>query len=86
MALLAGCATGPTANPKDPIEPFNREVSRIDEDFDKGVLRPVAQLYADYIPTPAQRALENFFSNVSDVKCSKDAPPGPSTKLGKSIG
>jgi phospholipid-binding lipoprotein MlaA len=54
-ALLAGCATGPTANPKDPIEPFNREVSRINEDFDKGVLRPVAQLYADYIPTPAQR-------------------------------
>ncbi|AEI82896.1 VacJ-like lipoprotein (plasmid) [Cupriavidus necator N-1] len=66
-ALLAGCATGPTANPRDPLEPFNREVSRINEDFDKGVLRPVAQLYADYIPTPAQRAVENFFSNVSDV-------------------
>ncbi|WP_432258488.1 MlaA family lipoprotein [Cupriavidus sp. TMH.W2] len=66
-AVLAGCATGPTANPKDPLEPFNREVSRINEDFDKGVLRPVAQLYADYTPTPVQRAVENFFSNVSDV-------------------
>lgn len=37
-ALLAGCATGPNANPADPIEPFNREVFRINEDFDKGVL------------------------------------------------
>lgn len=66
-AVLAGCATGPTANPKDPLEPFNREVSRINEDFDKGVLRPVSQFYADYTPTPVQRAVENFFSNVSDV-------------------
>ncbi|MBP0639040.1 VacJ family lipoprotein [Cupriavidus sp. AcVe19-6a] len=66
-ALLAGCATGPTANPKDPLEPFNREVSKINEDFDKGILRPVAEVYADYMPTPVQRAVENFFSNVSDV-------------------
>ncbi|MCY1256958.1 MlaA lipoprotein [compost metagenome] len=66
-AVLAGCATGPTANPKDPLEPFNREVAKINEDFDKGILRPVAQVYADYMPTPVQRAVENFFSNVSDV-------------------
>lgn len=66
-AALAGCATGPTANPKDPLEPFNREVSKINEDFDKGILRPVAELYVDYMPTPVQRAVDNFFSNVSDV-------------------
>jgi phospholipid-binding lipoprotein MlaA len=67
LMLLAGCATGPTANPKDPLEPFNREVSRINDDFDKGVLKPVAQLYSDYIPSPVQAAVDNFFSNVSDV-------------------
>lgn len=66
-AVLAGCATGPNANPRDPLEPFNREVAKINEDFDKGILRPVAQVYADYIPTPVQRAVENFFSNISDV-------------------
>ncbi|MGO4327040.1 VacJ family lipoprotein [Cupriavidus sp. 2TAF22] len=65
--LMAGCATGPTANPKDPIEPFNREVSRINEDFDKGVLKPVGQLYADFIPSPVRTAIDNAFSNVSDV-------------------
>lgn len=43
VVLLAGCATGPNANPADPIEPFNREVFRINDDFDKGVLKPVAQ-------------------------------------------
>lgn len=66
-AVLAGCATGPNANPRDPLEPFNREVAKINEDFDKGILRPVAEIYADYMPTPVQRAVENVFSNVSDV-------------------
>lgn len=66
-AVLAGCATGPNANPRDPLEPFNREVAKINEDFDKGILRPIAEIYADYMPTPVQRAAENFFSNVSDV-------------------
>ncbi len=64
---LAACATGPDANPKDPLEPFNREIYRINDDFDKGVLRPVAQLYTDYTPTPFQTGVDNFFSNVSDV-------------------
>ncbi len=31
------------------------------------MLKPVAQLYADYIPSPVQTAVDNFFSNVSDV-------------------
>ncbi|CAJ0799400.1 Intermembrane phospholipid transport system lipoprotein MlaA [Ralstonia condita] len=65
--LLAGCATGPNANPADPIEPFNREVFRINEDFDKGVLKPVAQKYVDVVPSPARTAVSNFFSNAGDV-------------------
>jgi len=65
--LLAGCATGPNANPADPIEPFNREVFRINEDLDKGVLKPVAQTYVDVVPSPARTAVSNFFSNAGDV-------------------
>ena len=26
LVLLQGCATGPNANPADPLEPFNRTV------------------------------------------------------------
>ncbi|KAA8274055.1 VacJ family lipoprotein, partial [Salmonella enterica subsp. enterica serovar Lubbock] len=65
--MLAGCATGPNANPADPIEPFNREVFRINEDLDKGVLKPVAQTYVDVVPSPARTAVSNFFSNAGDV-------------------
>lgn len=64
---LAACATGPDANPRDPLEPMNREIFRINEDLDKGVMRPIAQVYTDYTPTPFQTAVNNFFSNVSDV-------------------
>lgn len=64
---VAGCATGPNADPRDPLEPFNREVNKINEDFDKGILRPVAELYADFIPSPIRTAVGNAFSNVSDV-------------------
>jgi phospholipid-binding lipoprotein MlaA len=68
LALAAtGCATGPNADPRDPLEPFNREVTKINEDFDRGILRPVAELYADYIPSPVRTAVGNAFSNVSDV-------------------
>lgn len=66
-AMLAGCATGPNADPRDPLEPFNREVDKINQDFDKGVMRPIAEAYTDYIPSPIRTAVANAFSNVSDV-------------------
>ncbi|MFJ5380387.1 VacJ family lipoprotein [Cupriavidus sp. CER94] len=64
---LAGCATGPNANPADPLEPFNRGVSTFNDNLDKYALKPVAEGYQDYIPSPVRTAVGNFFSNVSDV-------------------
>jgi len=64
---LAGCATGPNANPADPLEPFNRGVSTFNDKLDTYALKPVATTYSDYMPTPVQSAIGNFFSNVSDV-------------------
>ncbi|HBD34196.1 MAG TPA: ABC transporter [Cupriavidus sp.] len=64
---LAGCATGPNANPADPLEPFNRGVSTFNDKLDTYALKPVATVYSDYTPTPVQIAVGNFFSNVSDV-------------------
>lgn len=66
-AALSGCATGPDANPKDPLEPFNRGVSRVNDEVDKYALKPVALVYADYMPSPIRTAVGNVFSNVSDV-------------------
>lgn len=66
-ALSAGCATGPNANPKDPLEPFNRKVATFNDALDDNVLKPVAISYRDYTPQPVQTGVSNFFRNLSDV-------------------
>jgi len=66
-ALSAGCATGPNANPKDPLEPMNRKVANFNDVLDDNVLKPVATGYRDYTPQLAQTGVSNFFRNLSDV-------------------
>ena len=70
LALLLmsnGCATGPNANPKDPLEPMNRSVAKFNDVVDDNVLKPVATGYRDYTPQPVQTGVSNFFRNLSDV-------------------
>ncbi len=66
-ALSAGCATGPNANPKDPLEPMNRKIATFNDVLDDNVLKPVATGYRDYTPQPIQTGVSNFFRNLSDV-------------------
>ena len=67
LALQAGCATGPNANPKDPLEPMNRSITKFNDGLDGYVLKPVATGYRDYTPEPVQKGVSNFFRNLSDV-------------------
>ena len=67
LALLAGCATGPNANPKDPLEPMNRSISKFNEVLDDNVLRPAATGYRDFVPQPVQTGVHNVFNNLSDI-------------------
>ncbi len=68
FALLnAGCATGPNANPKDPLEPMNRKIAVFNDALDDNVLKPVATGYRDYTPDFLQTGVSNFFRNLSDV-------------------
>ena len=67
VAISAGCATGPNANPKDPLEPMNRKVATFNDVLDDNVLKPVATGYRDYTPQPVQTGVSNFFRNLSDV-------------------
>jgi phospholipid-binding lipoprotein MlaA len=69
MALLAlqGCAAGPNANPTDPLEPFNREVTKINENVDAVVLKPSATLYREKVPPMVRTGVSNFFGNLSDA-------------------
>jgi phospholipid-binding lipoprotein MlaA len=67
IGLLSGCATGPNANPQDPLEPFNRGVYRFNEGLDNAVLKPVATAYQDTIPSPVRTGVHNFFGNLRDL-------------------
>ncbi len=62
-----GCATGPNANPRDPLEPLNRATYRFNDTLDRYVAKPVAQGYNKVVPRPARTAVENFFANLGDV-------------------
>ncbi|MES2938398.1 MAG: VacJ family lipoprotein [Pseudomonadota bacterium] len=64
---LAGCATGPNADPRDPFEPFNRHVSTFNEGVDAVVLKPVATAYREGVPPLIRTGVANFFGNLSDI-------------------
>lgn len=65
--LLAGCATGPNANPKDPLEPMNRSISRFNDVLDDNVLKPAATGYKENVPDLVQTGVRNVFNNLSDI-------------------
>jgi phospholipid-binding lipoprotein MlaA len=65
--LLGGCATGPAANPRDPLEPFNRGVYQFNDAVDRAVVRPVATVYRDVLPSPVRTGVSNFFYNLQDA-------------------
>jgi phospholipid-binding lipoprotein MlaA len=69
-ALLGACATVPPnagSNPADPFERYNRNMAEFNDRIDRAVFKPVAQAYADYVPTPARDCVGNIFSNIGDV-------------------
>ena len=67
VVLVAGCATGPTANPDDPLEPMNRTLYSVHDAVDTAVVRPVAQAYVDVVPQPIRQAVSNVFNNIQDL-------------------
>jgi phospholipid-binding lipoprotein MlaA len=67
VLALTACASGPNANPRDPLEPFNRGVYRFNDALDTAVLKPVATAYHDVMPSPVRQGVHNFFGNLQDV-------------------
>lgn len=67
--LLQGCATtsGAAADPRDPWEGMNRQVFAFNESLDKVVFRPLAQVWADLVPSFARTGVRNFMGNLGDV-------------------
>jgi len=73
LATLTGCATGPQANPNDPLEPLNRSVFQFYEGLDRAVLKPVAQGYRAITPQPVRAGVTNFYNNLQDLWTSINA-------------
>ena len=67
LALAQGCATGPNANPADPLEPFNRSVFKFNDGLDRAIVKPLATAYRDVTPSPVRTGVKNFFGNLNDV-------------------
>jgi len=51
----------------DPWEKFNRSMYGFNSALDKAILKPVAITYKDVTPTPIQKGVSNFFSNLGEV-------------------
>jgi phospholipid-binding lipoprotein MlaA len=73
LPLLAACATGPDANPRDPLEPLNRGVYQFNDAVDTAVLKPVATAYQKVTPSPVRTGVGNFFGNLGDLWSSVNA-------------
>ncbi len=65
--VLGGCATGPNANPRDPLEPLNRSVFSFNDALDRALLQPVATAYKQVVPQPVRSGVGNFFANLEDA-------------------
>ena len=67
LAVLTGCATGPNVNPDDPLEPYNRSVTKFNDAVDDAVLRPLATTYVELTPQLIRTGVSNFFANLGDA-------------------
>jgi phospholipid-binding lipoprotein MlaA len=65
--MLSGCATGPNVDSRDPLEPFNRGMYQFNDTVDRAVVKPVATVYRDVLPSPLRTGVTNFFANLQDA-------------------
>ena len=68
LALVAGCASAPgSADPRDPWERYNRSMYEFNDALDTAIVKPVATVYRNVLPSPVRTGVGNFFGNLGDV-------------------
>jgi phospholipid-binding lipoprotein MlaA len=66
--LASGCATtGGVADPRDPIEGFNRSMYSFNTFMDDNLFDPLGRAYRAVLPDFMDRGISNMFSNLGDV-------------------
>jgi phospholipid-binding lipoprotein MlaA len=66
IAVLAGCASVRSPDPRDPWEPMNRGIFEFNDGLDRALFKPVAEGYRFVLPDPIREGIRNFFSNLQD--------------------
>lgn len=66
-AIVSGCAGIPGPNPRDPLEPFNRQMFEFNDAVDSIVLKPAATAYREGVPPLVRTGVSNFFGNLQDA-------------------
>jgi len=88
MFFLAGCASIPSgkADPRDPLERFNRSVYRFNVGADRAIFRPAAKAWRAVVPRPVRRGLSNFVGNLEyPVTIINDVLQGKLTDGGRDV-
>lgn len=68
LGLSSGCATKATYDASnDPFEGFNRSIYKFNDAADRYVMKPIAKGYEKIVPTPVDKSITNFFSNLHDL-------------------
>ena len=65
---LAGCASDPYADPRDPLEGFNRGMYSFNQMMDRMLFTPAGEFYNIVTPAPVNRGVTNFFNNLKDIR------------------
>lgn len=66
--FLAACSSSNTSSdPNDPFEGYNRAMFTFNDNLDQYLLKPVAKGYDFIMPSPVQKGVSNFFSNLDDI-------------------
>lgn len=96
LLVLLGCATPPPAEDReavaiyeetnDPLEPMNRAIFEFNREFDRYLLRPLAEAYS-YVPQPVQNGIRNVLNNLrSPVIFANDLMQGEMARAGDTFG
>ncbi len=66
---LSGCASQAQKTPHidDPFEGLNRATFKFNQTVDNYFIKPVSYVYLQYIPSPVQIGIGNFFDNIREV-------------------
>jgi phospholipid-binding lipoprotein MlaA len=81
LGLSACSSTSHPYDPDDPLQTLNRGTFAFNQQFDRFLLKPVAQGYKAVTPAPVRTGVNNFFWNLNEIPTTANyllqAQPGP---------